>query len=81
MNNSNPFSNLNFDLHSRRIPTRLLVIGAAFILYTAIWLILPQTGLYWLLLPLVLCLTWAASYGWRSAVSALIEFLHSLLEL
>jgi hypothetical protein len=81
MNNSNPFSNLNFDLRSRRIPARLLVIGAAFIIYTAIWLIVPQNGLYWLLLPVVLCLTWAASFGWRPAVVGLIEFLHSLLEL
>lgn len=81
MNHTNPFSNLNFDLRRRAIPTRLLAVGAAFIVFTFIWLIVPQDVLYWLLLPVVLCLTWAASYGWRQAVAVLIEFLHSLLEL
>jgi hypothetical protein len=57
MNNSNPFINLNFDIHRRTIPGRVLAIGAAFIIYTAIWLIVPQGALYWLLLPVVLCLT------------------------
>jgi hypothetical protein len=81
MDSSNLFSNLNFDLRRRRLPVRLLVIGATFIIYTVIWLIVPQTGLYWLLLLVVLCLTWAASFGWRSAIVGLIEFLQSLLEL
>jgi hypothetical protein len=81
MNNTNPFANLNFDLRRRRMPARLLAVGAAFILFTLIWWIVPNNGLYWLFLPIFLGLTWAASYGWRPAVSGLIEILHSLLEL
>ncbi len=81
MNNTNPFSNLNFDLHPRKVPIRLMAIGAAFVIFTLLWLIVPQNGLYWLLLLIILCLTWAASFGWRPAVVVLIELLRSLLEL
>ncbi len=81
MNNSHPYFNLNFDLPRRRIPARLWAVGAAFVIFTLLWLIVPQNGLYWLLLPVILCLTWAASYGWRPAVAALIQLLHWLLEL
>jgi hypothetical protein len=81
MNQSNPFSNLNFELRRHRIPSRLLVVGAAFVVFTLLWLIVPHGFLYWMLLPLVLALVWAASYGWRPAVFALVEFLRSVLEL
>jgi hypothetical protein len=81
MNQSNPFSNLHFGIRPRRVPAQVIALAAAFVALTLIWLIVPQSALYWLLLPIVLCLTWMASYAWRQAVSALIEFLHSLLEL
>jgi hypothetical protein len=81
MNNSNPFSNLNFAVRPRRIPARPVAVGAAFLTFTGLWLIVPHSVLYWLLLPVVLGLTWAASYGWRPAVFALVEILTSLLQL
>jgi len=81
MNHSDLFGNLNFSVRPRRVPARLWTTGAAFVIFTVLWLIVPQSGLYWLLLPVVLSLTWAASYGWRPAVAALIQLLHSLLEL
>ncbi|MGA7193993.1 MAG: hypothetical protein WBW94_10200 [Anaerolineales bacterium] len=81
MNNTNPFSNLNFRVRPRKVSAQVIALGVAFVAFTLIWWIVPQGALYWLLLPVMLCLVWAASYGWRQAVSALIEFLHSLLEL
>ena len=81
MNNSDLFGNLNFRVRPRRVPVRLWAVAAAFLIFTLLWLIVPQSGLYWLLLPVVLSLTWAASYGWRPAVAALIQLLHWLLNL
>ena len=81
MNNPDLFGNLNFRLRTRRVPARLWTLGAAFVIFSLLWLIVPQSGLYWLLLPVVLSLTWAASYGWRPAVAALIQLLHWLLNL
>lgn len=81
MNRSGPFASLNFDVSRHPISLRLLAVGAAFIIFTLLWLLVPHGGLYWLLLPLILGLTWAASYGWRPAVAALIQLLHGLLSL
>jgi hypothetical protein len=81
MNKSDLFGNLNFRARPRRVPARLWIIGAAFVIFTLLSLIVPQSGLYWLLLPVILCLTWAASYGWRPAVAASIQLLHWILEL
>ncbi len=81
MNGSNPFSSLRFEVPRHAVPQRVLVVGAAFVVFTLLWLIVPHGALYWLLIPVILGLVWAASYGWRPAVFALVEFLHSLLEL
>ena len=75
MNNSDLFGNLNFRARAGRVPGRLWAVAAAFVIFTLLWLIVPQSGLYWLLLPVILCLTWAASYGWRPAVAASIQLL------
>ena len=81
MNNSNLFGNLNFRVRPRRVPSRLLAVATAFGIFTLLWLIVPQGGLYWLLLPFVLGLTWTASYGWRPAVAAWMDLLNWLLSL
>jgi len=81
MNRSSPFSNLHFDVRPRSVPPPVLAVGTAFIIFTALWLVVPHGTLYWLLLPLILGLTWAASHGWRPALFLLVEYLHSLLQL
>jgi hypothetical protein len=81
VNRINQFSNLNFKNRPRASPTQLLVVGAVFLIFNLLWFIVPQGVLYWLLMPVLLCLTWAASNGWRRTVATLIEFLHSLLEI
>ena len=80
MNRSGPFSNLHFDVRPQAISSRVLAVGAAFLVFTVLWLIVPHGALYWLLLPLVLGLTWAASYGWRPALFLLVRYLDSLLK-
>jgi uncharacterized RDD family membrane protein YckC len=80
MNRSSPFSNLDFSTRARAIAPRVLAVGAAFFLFTLLWLVVPHGILYWLLLPVVLVLTWMASYGWRPAVFWLVEYLDSLLK-
>ena len=80
MNRSGPFTNLRFDVRPRAIPPRILTVAAAFAVFTALWLIVPHGALYWLLLPLILALAWAASYGWRTAVANLVWLLQFLLE-
>jgi len=81
MNRSGPFASLNFDVGRHPISPRLLAVGAAFIIFTLLWLVIPHSTLYWLLLPLILALMWAASYGWRPAVAASIQLLRWLLSL
>jgi hypothetical protein len=80
MNQTDPFRNLNFEFRRSRPTPRLLTLGAAFIIFSLLWLIVPSGILYWLLLPVILGLTWAASYGWRPAVVTLVDFLNSLLQ-
>ncbi len=79
MNQSDPFRNLHFEFHRARHSPRPLVVAAAFLLFSLLWLIVPSGTLYWLLLPVVLALTWAASHGWRPAIVTLVDFLNSLL--
>ena len=81
MKRSGPFSHLHFDARPQALSSRVLVLGAAFLVLTVLWLIVPAVSLYWLLLPLILGLTWAASYGWRPALFVLVRYLDSLLKL
>jgi len=80
MNRSGPFSNLHFDVRPPRSSPRVLAVGTAFLFFTLLWLLVPRGALYWLLLPLILGLTWAASYGWRPALFLLVRYLDSLLK-
>ena len=81
MNQPNPFRDLRFELRRPRLSPRVIPAAAAFVLFTVLWLAVPQAALYWLLLPFLLVLAWATSFGWRGALASLIEALHSLLEL
>ena len=78
MQPSSPYSNLRFERLGRRIPYRLVAVGAAVVSITVAWWLVPMSGLYWLVLLIVAVLTWAASYGWRGAIRDLQAFLRRL---
>lgn len=72
------FSGLRFERRRPRLPRRPVAICGGLCLFTLLWIIVPTRALYWLLLPLLAALVWMASYGWRSALSTLLELLHRL---
>jgi hypothetical protein len=76
MNNSNDFSKIRFD--RPRIPRRLLPVIIAAILFILIWRLASPGAVFWLGLIMTAILVWVASYGWRTALMALIDFLHYL---
>lgn len=78
--NSNPFQGFRFARGRSRFPQRLIPLAVAAVVFTGIWWLLPSGVAFWLLLPIVITLTWAASYQWRQAVAALITLLHRLEE-
>lgn len=80
MNRASAFGNLHFDVRPRAVSHRVLALGTAFITFTALWLLVPHGALYWLLMPPIIALTWAASYGWRPALFLLVRYLDSLLK-
>ena len=78
MFNHNPFENLNF--RPRRpgftTPAMFQVIGLGS--FVILWGLVPHGVLFFLLLPTLAALIWAASLGWRQALARLIEFLHAI---
>lgn len=79
MDNPNPYKNLNFSFPIRRVSPLILVLAAAFIVFSLMWWVLPPGALYWLLLPIFLILVWMASYGWRQALTSLVKLLQFIL--
>jgi hypothetical protein len=77
MSHHNPFEHFDFSPR-RRIPPLLIaeVIGLGGLLFA--WWLVPHGLLVILLLPAVAALIWAASFGWRQALSRLIDFLQSI---
>ena len=78
--NSNPFQGMRFARGRSRFPRRLIPVAVAAVVFTGIWWLLPSVVAFWLLLPIVIVLTWTASYHWRQAVAILITLLHRLEE-
>ena len=72
---------LHFERQPRRVPHRAIAIGVGLTIFTLLWRLIPSGVLYWLLLPLVAGLVWAASYGWRQTLAALITLLAKLEQL
>ena len=70
--------NLRFERRPRPLPHRAIAIGVGLVVFTLLWTLVPHSALYWLLLPLLAVLLWAASYGWRQALVALIALLRRL---
>ena len=53
----------------------LLLIPGGFIM---VWLFMPPAAFFWFAILLVCALTWISSFGWQSALEALIEFLQNI---
>ena len=70
--------NLRFERQPHPLPHRAIAIGSVLSIFTLMWILIPPGALYWLLLPLLAVLVWAASYGWRQSLAALIALLHRL---
>ena len=78
MNKTGGYDNLNFQRQPRRIAPQIIAALVAIAVFTLLWLVIPQTFLYWLLVIPLACLSWVASYGFRHAVSDLIKLLQRL---
>ena len=81
MNRVDPFRDLRFAARPRifgRIPRRIGTLGLALAAFSLLWVILPPSAFFWLMLPVVAVLVWAASYGWQQTLSVLIEALQHL---
>ena len=72
------FINLRFERRPRSIPVSLIVIGITLAAFTLAWFVIPHGALYRLMLLPLGGLAWAASYGWRRALSILIAGLSRL---
>lgn len=79
--NGNDFSNLNFNRPVRTITGRTIWMLGLPVAVGLAWAILPPSIFFWLILILVMCLGWAASYGWRQSLRDLVNFLNRLQNL
>jgi hypothetical protein len=78
MDKSNRFSNLRFERQTRFLNSRLVAVGIVLAVFSLAWLIIPLNFLFFLLLLPIAGIAWAASYGWRHALSILLDCLHRL---
>ena len=74
----NPYEKIDFRPRRPRIfnPLTFQAIGLGGFLI--LWWLVPHGILLFLLIPALAVLIWAASFGWRQALSQLIEFLQTL---
>lgn len=79
--NQTDFSNLNFNRATRTVPGRVLWMGGLLVGAGLAWNLLPAGAFFWLVLVLIVCLGWAASYGWRPSLRDLVAFLDRLQNL
>ena len=56
----------------------IAAVVVAAVVFALVWEFVSPGVAFWLLLPLVAALAWAASFGWRQALARLIAFLHRL---
>lgn len=72
------YQNLHFNRRIPAIPPVLVTLVGAGAAFVVMWLTIPTTALFWLLLPIVLVLVWLARFGWRAGLATLIAFLRRL---
>jgi hypothetical protein len=78
MDKQGMYSNLNFDHPLRRMSPKIIATIVILAIFTFLWLVIPQSFLYWVLIMPMACLSWAATYGFRNAISDLIKVLRTL---
>jgi hypothetical protein len=71
-------SNLRFEHRPQPLPHRAIAIGVGLGIFTLLWILIPSSALYWLLLLSLAVLLWVASYGWRQSLVVLIALLNRL---
>lgn len=76
MNQTDRFSNINFN--RPRVPRRLIPVIIAAVVFIIFWRFANANTVLWIGLMMTSILVWVASYGWRTALMALIDFLHFL---
>lgn len=79
--NRSDFSNLRFNRPRRTVPGRVIWMGGLLVGVCLTWNILPSGVFFWLVLTLVMCLGWSASYGWRPSLrdlSAILDRIQNL---
>ncbi len=78
MNNDCSYNNLNFQPQPRRRNPRVIATTLVIAAFTLFWFVIPHDILCWILLLPLVCLAWAASYGFRQALSDLIKMLQRI---
>jgi hypothetical protein len=78
MEKQGTYRNLNFNHSPTRLASKIIAIFSIMAVFTFLWLVIPQAFLYWILVVPLACLSWAATYGIRSAISDLIKLLKRL---
>jgi hypothetical protein len=81
MNNPSDFQHFRFDRRPRLIPGKVLPMGIAVIAFSLAWFLIPHPALYWTMLLAILILVWVAGFGWRQALSNLINWLQRFEQL
>jgi apolipoprotein N-acyltransferase len=80
MNEPFDFQHLNFSSRRHTFPVRLAILVGFFVATILFCVVIPPNIQFWLAIPVLMCLTWLATYGWRPGVNALINFLQNLLD-
>ena len=78
MNSESPFSHLKFETPRFRLLPRWMVMIASLVIYSILWAILPTGIIFGVSLIVITILIWISSFGWRQAVSMLIDLLSRL---
>ena len=75
------YSGLQFEHRPLTPPHPLIPIAMVLVFFTLLWVVVPPSTLYWLLLALLAVFGWIASYGWRQALAVFIALLQRFEQL
>jgi hypothetical protein len=75
MQENEPYQGLKFDQRVGSLSKRTISLIAVPLGFTIMWFFLPNGAIYWLVLIMVIVLTWISSFGWKKALATFIRFL------
>ena len=58
------YRNIHLERHFGKIPKRVLSLIGIPVGFTILWITLPTAAVYWLILLLIVGLTYVAGFGW-----------------